>query len=71
MSKVIAQIDLDQVSQYDETKPGIDFFNEIDIWTKMEFRSREQISRLRNKHSKGPGRAPNGPHSLYYSFRDE
>ena len=70
MSNVIAVIDLDQVSLYDEADSAIDFFNEIDIWAKIEFQSREQISRLRAKKSlsKRPARSP---HPIPYSFRDE
>lgn len=70
MSSVIAFIDLDQVSLYDEADTAVDFFNEIDIWAKIEFQSREQISRLRNKKSltRRPARSP---HSTPYSVRDE
>jgi hypothetical protein len=39
---VIARVDLSKVSLIDESKLGIDFFNEIDVWAKMAFRSREQ-----------------------------
>ncbi len=71
MSTVIAIIDLDQVSQFDETNPGVDFFNEIDIWAKMEFQSRHQISRLRQKKSLSNNRTTQGLHSLHYSFRED
>lgn len=39
---VVAKVDLQKVRLIDETKLGIDFFNEIDAWAKMEFRSRDQ-----------------------------
>lgn len=39
---VIAKVDLSKVTLVDESKLGIDFFNEIDVWAKMEFRSRDQ-----------------------------
>ena len=72
MSTVIATIDMDQVSQYDETNSTVDFFNEIDIWAKMEFQSRHQITRLRNKKkSSSNNHTPHSLNSLYYSFRDE
>ena len=71
MSTVIAIIDLDKVSQFDETITSFDFFNEIDIWAKMEFQSRHQISRLRHKKNLSPNRTTLGLHSLHYSFRDE
>lgn len=42
-SKVpVAKVDAAKVRVMDEDKLGIDFFNEIDVWAKMEFRSREQ-----------------------------
>lgn len=39
---VIAKVDLGKVRVIEEDKIGIDFFNEIDVWAKMHFRSREQ-----------------------------
>ncbi len=71
MSTVIAKIDLDQVSQFDETNTSVDFFNEIDIWAKMEFQSRHQVSRLRHKRSSGSSETSKNLHSLHYSFRHE
>ena len=71
MSTVIAIIDLDRVSQYDETNTSVDFFNEIDIWAKMEFQSRHQISRLKHKKKLNSNRTTYGLNSLHYSFRDE
>ncbi len=71
MSTVIAFIDLDQVSLFDETNPQVDFFNEIDIWARMESQSRHQINRLRHKKSLRFNRTPQGLHSLYFCFREE
>ncbi len=66
----VAKVDVSKVRLIDETKLGIDFFNEIDIWTKMEFNSREQISKLR--HNKSPSTlAYTSTHSLYYSVREK
>lgn len=49
---VIAKVDLSKVSMIDESKLGIDFFNEIDVWAKMEFRSRDQsLGRKGSQHS--------------------
>ncbi len=39
---VVAEVDLSQVSAHSEESLGIEFFNEIDVWDKMMFRSREQ-----------------------------
>ncbi len=68
---VLAFIDLDQVSQYDDdASTSIDFVNEIDIWAKMEFQSREQINRLKHKKSLR-NKSSQSPHSLQYSFRKD
>lgn len=39
---VLAKVDLQKVRLMDESKLGIDFYNEIDVWAQMEFRSRDQ-----------------------------
>ena len=66
----VAKVDVSKVRLIDEKKLGIDFFNEIDIWTKMEFNSREQISKLRNKQSPVT-QAYTSTHSLHYSVREK
>lgn len=71
MSNVIAFVDLDQVSQFDDTNHQVDFYNEIDIWARMEFQSRQQINRLRHKKSLRFNRTSQGLESLCYSFRKE
>ena len=45
---VLAKVDIERVSLTKKKSLGIDFFNEIDVWTKMEFRAREQVKRLQN-----------------------
>ena len=70
MSLIIAFVDLDQVSQYDESDTGIDYVNEIDVWARMEFQSRHQISRLRNKKSL-KNNTSQSLHTIQYSFRDD
>lgn len=39
---VIAKVDLGKVRIQEAHELGLDFFNEIDVWAKMEFRSRDQ-----------------------------
>ncbi|MES2528681.1 MAG: hypothetical protein V4598_16475 [Bdellovibrionota bacterium] len=68
---LIAFIDLDQVSQFDEANTGVDFFNEIDIWARMEAQSRHQITRLKHKKSLKNNRSSKSLDPLYYSFRNE
>ncbi len=70
MSLIVAFVDLDQVSQYDESDTGIDYVNEIDIWARMEFQSRHQISRLRHKKSL-KNNSSKSLHTIQYSFRDD
>lgn len=60
---VIAKVDLSKVSLMDESKLGIDFFNEIDVWAKMEFRSRA--------HSQGRRGSLQSLYTLPYSFREK
>ncbi len=61
-SKVVAEVDLSRVSVMEVDKVEIDFFNEIDVWAKMEFRSRDQsLGRKGSKHQLN---------SSHYSFRD-
>ncbi len=67
----VAKVDVSKVRLIDESKLGIDFFNEIDIWTKMEFNSREQISKLRNNKPPSTQAAFKNPHSLHYSVREK
>ena len=47
---VLAKVDLDKVRLIDESKLGIDFYNEIDAWAKMVFRSREHSQGRRGSH---------------------
>ncbi len=66
----VAKVDVSKVRLIDEKKLGIDFFNEIDIWTKMEFNSREQISKLRN-NKPASTQTHKTLHSLHYSVREK
>jgi hypothetical protein len=43
---VVAKVDLHKVKYQKPEKLGLDFTNEIDVWSKMEFRFREQIKNL-------------------------
>lgn len=51
-SPIIAAVDLNKVSVTETDRHGIDFFNEIDVWAKMQFRSRDQsLGRRGSKQS--------------------
>ncbi len=66
-----AQVDIHKVKYTKPANLGIDFTNEIDIWSKMEFRYREQIKNL-GKHRTLEGHdILRGPNSLIYSLREQ
>lgn len=67
---MIAKVDLEKVSFLKENRVGIDFFNEIDVWAKMEFRFRGQISQLRQNKPLTPG-SVQGLQPLHYSVREK
>ncbi len=46
-----AKVDARKVKYSKPKELGIDFSNEIDIWAKMEFKSRKQVKRLRQNDS--------------------
>lgn len=48
---VVAKVDLQKVRLIDEKKLGIDFYNEIDVWAQMEFRSRDQSRGRKRSHA--------------------
>ena len=68
---MIARVDLDKVSFLKENRVGIDFFNEIDVWTKMEFRFRGQINQLRQNKTLSASATIQGIQPLPYSFREK
>lgn len=45
---IVAKVDARKVKYSRPKELGIDFSNKIDIWAKMEFKSRKQVERLRN-----------------------
>ncbi|MES2528680.1 MAG: hypothetical protein V4598_16470 [Bdellovibrionota bacterium] len=68
---MIAKVDLEKVSFLKENRVGIDFFNEIDVWAKMEFRFRGQISQLRQNKTLSTNSTVLGTHPLPYSVREK
>lgn len=47
---IVAKVDARKVKYSKPKELGIDFSNEIDVWAKMEFKSRKQVERLRNNN---------------------
>ena len=68
---MVAKVDLEKVSFLKENRVGIDFFNEIDVWAKMEFRFRGQISQLRQNKPLSVNASVQGTHPLHYSVREK
>ncbi len=50
---------------------GIDFSNEIDAWSKMEFRFRHQIKQLRQYGNLSVHESPKDLRALRYAFRQK
>lgn len=67
----VAKVDVRKVKYSKGIKLGIDFSNEIDIWTKMEFRSRQQIQRLKNNDLLEGHEILKDLNSLIYAVREK
>jgi hypothetical protein len=50
---------------------GIDFSNEIDAWSQLEFRYRHQMKQLRQYGTLNQRQVMKDGHSLFYSFRQK
>lgn len=68
---MVAKVDLGKVSFLKENRVGIDFFNEIDVWAKMEFRFRGQISQLRQNKPLSGQNSVQRLQPLHYSVREK
>ncbi len=67
-----AVVDVTKVKFSKEKDLGIDFRNEIDAWSKMEFKSRQQVQQLKSNTTLA--REPktlNDLKSLFYSVREK
>lgn len=68
---IIAKVEVNKVKYEKPKSLGIDFANEIDIWAKMEFRSRQQVTKLRRNGSIDGHEVMKDLSSLYYSLREK
>lgn len=67
-----AVVDVTKVKYSKEKDLGIDFHNEIDAWSKMEFKSRQQVKQLKSNIALVRERKTlNDLKSLFYSFREK
>ncbi len=68
---IVAKVDLQNVKYLKPDSLGIDFTNQIDVWSKMEFRHREQIKKLsRNRTLEGHDILQD-LNSLIYAIREK
>ncbi len=67
----IARVDSQKVRYSKGIKLGIDFSNEIDVWARMEFRSRQQVKDLRRTNSRPRHEMIKDITSLHYCVREK
>ncbi len=68
---IVAKVEVNKVKYKKPESLGIDFANEIDIWAKMEFKSRVQVAKLRRNGSSDGHEVMKDLSSLYYSIREK
>lgn len=66
-----AVVDVKKVKYSKSIKLGIDFTNEIDVWAKMEFRSRKQIKHLKQFGTLNGHEILKDLNSLVYAIREK
>jgi hypothetical protein len=68
---LMAQVEVSKV-RFNKTKElGIEFTNQIDVWSKMEFRFRQQISQLKACRKADGREGWKDTRSLIYSIREK
>jgi len=70
-ASIVAKVDVRKVKYTKPEKLGIDFANEIDIWAKMEFKSREQVKRLRHNGTLDGHNVLQDLNSIVYAIREK
>lgn len=70
-NSIVAKVDLHRVKYVRPESLGIDFTNEIDVWSKMEFRYREQIKKLSQNKTLDGHDILRDLNSLVYSVREK
>lgn len=68
---IIARVDAQKVRYSKGIKLGIDFSNEIDVWARMEFRSRKQVKELRRTSSRSKHEILKDITTLHYCVREK
>ena len=71
ITPIVAKVDLHNVQYVKPNSLGIDFSNQIDVWSRMEFRYREKIKNLcRNQTFEGHDTFQD-LNSLIYAIREK
>lgn len=68
---IVAKVDLHKVKYAKPSSLGIDFTNEIDFWSKMEFRYRKQISYISKNRTLEGHDILKDLNSLVYAIREK
>lgn len=68
---IVAIVDLHKVKYAKPEKLGLDYINEIDVWSKMEFRYREQIKHLGQNKTLERHDVLRDLNSLIYAVREK
>lgn len=68
---IVAKVDIRKAKYAKPESLGIDFTNEIDIWSKMEFRYRKQIKNLSKNRTLEGHEILKDLNSLVYAIREK
>lgn len=68
---IVAKVDARKVRYSKPKELGIDFSNEIDVWAKMEFKSRKQIERLKQNNSLNGHNILQDLNTIVYAVREK
>lgn len=68
---IVAKVDARKVRYSKPKELGIDFSNEIDVWAKMEFKSRKQIERLKRNNSLDGHNILQDLNTIVYAVREK
>ena len=68
---IIARVDVQKARYSKGIKLGIDFSNQIDVWARMEFRSRQQVKELRRPNTRPKHEILKDLTTLHYCVREK
>lgn len=68
---IVAKVDARKIKYSKPKELGIDFIYEIDIWAKMQFKSRKQVKRLKQNNSLDGHDCLQDLNSIVYAIREK